>query len=243
MLLLSREEVERLYLVEGKSVKEIAPLTGKSENTVHLQMKKWGIPKRSRAEVNNQGWRKKGKLGKPSREELERLYIKEQKSTHEIARMFKVAQITAISWVRSFGIPVRNRSESNKLRNLRGVSNPAWKGGRYINKEGYICVRVPDHPLASSSGYVKEHVLAWEESHGRSLPKGYVIHHVDGIRTNNRPSNLLAMKQSDHMKLHRQELSSMKALEDQISILLDRLLLLEAEIELLKAGRPEEVVR
>src|ERR1700744_957312 len=46
-------------------------------------------------------------------------------------------------------------------RDESGDSNGHWRGGRTRHKRGYIMVRVPDHPRATtnSGSYVFEHVL------------------------------------------------------------------------------------
>ncbi len=51
-------------------------------------------------------------------------------------------------------------------------------------------VLVRDHPRAGSNGYVFEHVLVMEELLGRHLVPGETVHHLNGIRDDNRPENL-----------------------------------------------------
>ena len=45
------------------------------------------------------------------------------------------------------------------------------------------------------------HRLIYEEVYG-SIPKGYTIHHIDGDKTNNNPSNLMLLTKSNQHKLH-----------------------------------------
>lgn len=49
--------------------------------------------------------------------------------------------------------------------------------------------------------YVYEHIFVWKKNNG-NIPKGFVIHHINGIRNDNRVENLACMSQSDHMRLH-----------------------------------------
>ena len=49
---------------------------------------------------------------------------------------------------------------------------------------------------------IAEHRVVWEQAHGKKVPKGYDIHHIDGNGKNNDPSNLVAIPHADHMKLH-----------------------------------------
>ena len=80
---------------------------------------------------------------------------------------------------------------------LRGEKHPSWKGGRNKDKHGYIRINAPDHPRARS-GAVSEHILVWEQAHCRLLPLDWVVHHINGIRDDNRPENLLAVPKSNH---------------------------------------------
>lgn len=79
----------------------------------------------------------------------------------------------------------------------KGEHNRNWKGG-IKQAHGYILIKNPGHPRASSQGYVREHILVWEQFAGKSLPDGWVVHHFNGIKNDNRPSNLLAMPNKKH---------------------------------------------
>ena len=73
----------------------------------------------------------------------------------------------------------------------RGPINPAWKGGRKIDFDGYIVVQAPiDHPSARRAGAILEHRLVMEKILGRYLKPGEVVDHIDGCKLNNDPSNL-----------------------------------------------------
>lgn len=82
-----------------------------------------------------------------------------------------------------------------------GERNPAWKGGKYLDADGYVLVYVPNHPHATKAGRVREHRLVMELTLGRHLLPEEVVHHIDGDRANNDPSNLQVFdRNADHLR-------------------------------------------
>lgn len=75
-------------------------------------------------------------------------------------------------------------------RTEKGASNSNWRGGRTRHRRGYMMVLSPGHPRADKARYVFEHILVMEESLGRYLQSGENVHHLNGIRDENRPENL-----------------------------------------------------
>jgi uncharacterized protein (DUF1330 family) len=69
--------------------------------------------------------------------------------------------------------------------------NSNWKGGRTKHKKGYVMIRHLDHPRSkSNSGYVFEHILVMESHLGRFLVPGENVHHLNGVKDDNRLENL-----------------------------------------------------
>lgn len=69
--------------------------------------------------------------------------------------------------------------------------SPAWKGGRIKHKQqGYVLIKTPGHPRSNSQSYVREHTLVMEAILGRYLLPGENVHHINGVRDDNRPENL-----------------------------------------------------
>lgn len=76
-----------------------------------------------------------------------------------------------------------------------------WQGGTYLSN-GYRFVQCPGHPRADASGYVQEHILIMESIIGGHLPEGTVVHHLNGKRADNDPSNLALMSRGGHARYH-----------------------------------------
>lgn len=78
-----------------------------------------------------------------------------------------------------------------------------WKGGRRINTQGYVLIYRPDHPHHDSHGYVREHRIIIENNIHRILNRKEVVHHINGIKHDNRPHNLMLLKSnSDNTSLY-----------------------------------------
>lgn len=74
-----------------------------------------------------------------------------------------------------------------------GAGHPGWKGGRRLDKNGYVLVYVAGgHPHGRCRGqrFVLEHRLVMEQHLGRLLLPSEVVHHRDGDKQNNALSNL-----------------------------------------------------
>lgn len=70
--------------------------------------------------------------------------------------------------------------------------------GRY-KKVGYVLVRM-------NGKYIPEHRLIWlQHSELIEIPKGKIIHHINGVKDDNRIENLQIMTQKQHMKLHHKQ--------------------------------------
>lgn len=79
----------------------------------------------------------------------------------------------------------------------RGRDNVGWKGGR-LKIAGYIFIYKPDHPHISYGRYVREHRLVMEEFLGRYLEPWEIVHHINGIKDDNRIENLELLPNGGH---------------------------------------------
>ena len=75
----------------------------------------------------------------------------------------------------------------------RGAASPRWRGGRIIRR-GYAHTYAPDHWSIAGRGttrkYVLEHRIVMEEKLGRRLLPNEEVHHLNGVKDDNRPENL-----------------------------------------------------
>ena len=95
-----------------------------------------------------------------------------------------------------------NRTYTIKVIRKSGPDSPNWNGGKTTCR-GYVYIYKPDHPFATKNGCVLEHRLVMEEHLGRFLsPRKWIIHHKNGIRSDNRIENLELMTKSQHSTHH-----------------------------------------
>ena len=94
-------------------------------------------------------------------------------------------------------------NRGKKFPQISGKKHHNWKGGKFIDRYGYILIHKPKHPFCNKSNYVYEHRLVMEKHLGRYLKSTEIVHHIDRNRQNNRLSNLLLFpNQSAHIKFH-----------------------------------------
>lgn len=71
-----------------------------------------------------------------------------------------------------------------------------------IVEEGIVYFNKYAYPLIKVNGIlVPQHIYLWEK-HNKPIPKGYVIHHKNKDKKDNRMENLELMKLEEHTKLH-----------------------------------------
>lgn len=78
-------------------------------------------------------------------------------------------------------------------RNKKGVK-------RFLNKWGYYEIFEPSHPLAKKNGYIREHRMIAYKFGLLKDPKDEV-HHINGIKTDNRVENLQVLSKPEHTSI------------------------------------------
>ena len=94
---------------------------------------------------------------------------------------------------------IKRIGKSSKGRIKGGELHPSWKGGHFYLK-GYVMIYAPHHPSATSRKYALEHRLVMEKHLGRFLRKGEDVHHINGVKDDNRIENLEIVNHLSHFK-------------------------------------------
>lgn len=172
------QRVNQLYL-QGKYLHEVAEILGTTIQTVYTRIDRSII-------------RRKGNpthFPEDKVQELKHLYVNQKLPTPQIAKIFGFCEETIRKHLRQSGVQMRTRGNP---------PGQPLKDSPVYTARGYVLVLCPNHPRARKSGYVLEHILVWEKHHKRPLPPDYLVHHLNGIKDDNRPSNLVAMRRSEH---------------------------------------------
>ena len=102
------------------------------------------------------------------------------------------------------GVTFRPNKNRDKVRYCS--KKCAWvsisgKSENYTHR-GYEYTLAQDHKSADRSGYVPTHRLVVEDSMGISIEFGETCHHINSIKKDNHPNNLMVLSRSAHGKIH-----------------------------------------
>lgn len=142
--------------------------------------------------------------GKISKELVADWYWKKEMSIRQIAERLNVTEGAINYWLRKWGIEIRTLAHPIVKRQSalahEGPKNSKWNGGQYRTYNGYLYVQDHSHVTKRRirKGYIMEHILVWEKHHKKDLPRNLDIHHLNGIKDDNRIENLQAMPSREH---------------------------------------------
>ena len=121
--------------------------------------------------------------------------------------------------------PERQKCLQGHRESRVGENHPMWRGGRMSVKGGYIQVWChPDdffYRMADQRSYIMEHRLVMAKHLGRCLHPWEIVHHLNGIKNDNRLGNLQLTQEMQHKQI--------TLMENRIKQLETRVTLLEAE--------------
>jgi len=171
---------------QGMSLAAIGRQLGHSHSVLGYHLKKRHIPIRGSHTYST---------GVPTQELIDA--YESGMSLPEIAEQVGITDQAVYSRLINAKVPMRSFKESVQLsyargRNWgrRGSDSVNWKGGRSLTKDGYIELRIDGKQKP-------EHRYVWESSYGAIEP-GWVVHHLNGQKTDNRIENLQAMPRKSH---------------------------------------------
>lgn len=149
-------------------------------------------------------------------EEILKLFHSEKTLTQIRKEVGIRYNIIADLWKQEYGEEAFNERKRLRYRQSKLKDNNPMKGkykrehhnykdtDRISSRKGYSRVRAPEWYEGSTwMGYVDEHVIVYCETRDlKKLPEGFVVHHLDMVKTNNSPDNLVMLTNSDHRLLH-----------------------------------------
>lgn len=217
------EVVEKLYKQTGK-IKEVCSILGTSTLTLCRFMDENGIkrkkpfdPKSVSKEQLLEDYRQLNNLSKIatkygiSKNTVRRMFYEKGISVNlklspkrfvNLIRYLTDKGLNSFEIAEQLGISPGHLNEIAKDHGVKLIRR--YHKGFITTHNGYRKTKDVSSDDADSKGYVYEHraVLA-KALNIDAIPKDYVVHHINGDKTDNSPDNLEMMTRSDHSKLHR----------------------------------------
>jgi len=126
------------------------------------------------------------------------VYIRTKELKEKLSRIAKERDLGKHKRTEEIKAKMYNEERNNKISNaLKGKSSNS-KGKEWKNKKGYFYDK--GYVRIGNKG-VSEHRLVWEKYNG-DIPKGMEIHHINGIKDDNRIENLQLLNKSEHTQIH-----------------------------------------
>jgi transcriptional regulator with XRE-family HTH domain len=182
----SKQELERLYFKDELTLVDIGEEYGVSKGTVADWMDDYGLERRvPKPPLEPQPWH--------DAETLRQLHHDKELTYAEMGDELGCSASTIGEWMKRNGIEGHNRIE--RAHEASRVNYAQF----YTDHRGYEYWRTK---YMSEKQMLPVYRLIAVAEHGFEAVAGNVIHHKNGIKWDNRPSNLRVMSDSDHKRLH-----------------------------------------
>jgi HNH endonuclease len=163
---------------------------GKKMWVQNCRIRKWKKARFCGNECRNKGMSKAYHL----REKILDMYNKEMLSVTQIDKRLGIRARSSVEGViKAAGFKIRPMAFY-----MQFGRNPNYKGGS-ITKEGY-----------KRLGHTMEHRIVMEKVLGRKLSSNEHVHHLNGVKTDNRPENLSLLTQKPHGEFHAKPFNNWK---------------------------------
>lgn len=214
----------------GMKFKEIKQNFGCDQRTIYYNLKKYKLSKRGRICLDYQKIASLYSSGLSARQVS--IEIKCSKS-RVLKILHKNNALVRPPTTRQKRPPIERKCEyCEKIKTARDFS-PKSKRCRVCAKiymfnrkrhdqmsGGYVYKYLPSHHRANSRGYVGEHILIWEQTNNKKLPEGWLVHHMNGIKNDNKPQNLFGTTRAKHHVLGKPYRDKIMELENKIKTLI-----------------------
>jgi len=192
-LRLPTPELRERYLA-GESLEDLAVAAGTSYQTVGRRLRQAGVqlrPQYEKTAAHRQKIAAARRADIPE-DELRELHAQGM-SCREMEALLGWDEEAIRTRLIELGLPrlpAKARPEKNYF----------WRGGYAVDEDGYILEHCPDHPQATTGGYVRQHRLVMEKILGRYLTPEEVVDHKNRDTSDNDPGNLeLYATNADHL--------------------------------------------
>ena len=130
-------------------------------------------------------------------------------SAESVGKEFSLTPTTVTQGLKDFlGVDGYLKVSGLKRSYQKSLINPKTRvvesrgPGEFMDKDGYIQAQTPQWMIRESQYSLKHQIVILEALGLDILPKGYIVHHINEDKTDNRIENLALMTNAAHMALH-----------------------------------------